>query len=335
MTMPDGHAVLTSVAAAVATGLVGALLTWRIARRSVPTAVLAGQLIAVVSLSVGILAGSQAMLFDDVRLQAIVLLVLATVPVALLVGWVLAMTLRRAEARRHTEQDRLRRERETEAARREVLAWLSHDLRTPLAGIRAMSEALADGVAADPQDYYRRIVRESARTSSMVDDLLALTRLHVGAMPGRHETVDVGDLVSDALATVGPTAPQIHLTGTAQPGLTVEADTSLLTRAVLNLVTNAVQHTPDGGAVQVAATGTPGWLRIVVTDGCGGIPAQDLARVFDAGWRGCPARTPAPDSSGGAGLGLTIVAAIAQAHGGTAEMANTDRGCAATLLLPR
>lgn len=334
MTMPDAHAVLTSVTVSVLTGLVGALFTWRLARRSVPAAVIAGQIVALASLALGILAGSQVMLFDDVRLQALLLIVLVTVPVALTVGWILAATLRRREQRILQDQERGRREAATERVRREVVAWLSHDLRTPLAGIRAMAEALVDGVAPDPLDYQRRIVRESERTAAMVDDLLALTRLHSGVTPDRLDRVDVGDLVSDALATVAPLAPTVRLVGQADLGVLIVGDTALLTRAVTNLVTNAVQHTAVGGTVEVTATVGSGGIEITVTDACGGIPEEDLPHLFDAGWRGSSARTPDPKGMGGAGLGLAIVAAVAASHRGTVTVRNTGPGCAMSLTLP-
>lgn len=310
-----------------------------VARRSVTAATVTAPLVAVLSVAAGVLAGARTMLFDEDRHQVLLWMVAATLPVSLAVGVALATRVRAVDNERLRHEARRREAAEAERVRREVVASLSHDLRTPLAGIRAMAEALEDGVADDPPDYLRRILRETARTSEMVDDLLALTSLHAGAARTSLDDVDVRDLVSDTLASMGPTAKAlgVSLDGRAEGDIVVRGDTRQLSRALLNLVVNGLQHTPAGGAVRIEARRCGAVVLVDVTDGCGGIHPADLARVFSPGWRGAEGRPPArgPVRSPGAGLGLAIVRSIADAHEGTVCVANAStRGCRFTLRLP-
>jgi signal transduction histidine kinase len=112
----------------------------------------------------------------------------------------------------------------------------------------------------------------------------------------------------------------------------LRGDAASITRMIVNLITNAIQHTPDNGAVVVEAGSRGGQAVVAVTDSCGGIPEGDLGRVFDVAWRGGPARTPGTDS--GAGLGLAIVRGIAEAHSGTVAVRNVDHGCRFEICLP-
>ena len=113
---------------------------------------------------------------------------------------------------------------------------------------------------------------------------------------------------------------------------TITADERELRRAIANLVANAIRHTPHDSTVHVAASVVDGTATVTVTDACGGIPDADLARVFEAGYRGDQARTPDPD--GGAGLGLAIVQGIVTAHGGEVDVQNVSGGCRFEVLLP-
>jgi signal transduction histidine kinase len=224
------------------------------------------------------------------------------------------------------------RERALETSRRELVAWISHDLRTPLAGLRAMSEALEDGVVADPGRYHRQIRTEVDRLTSMVGDLFELARIHAGALALTQARICVYDLVGDALAGADPLAHEhgVRLVGDRVDAVPVEVDGREMTRVLANLLVNAIRHTPADGTVVVAAERRADSVVLSVTDGCGGIPEEDLPRVFDTGWRGTQARTP----PAGAGLGLAIVRGIVEAHAGHAGVRNVTGGCRFEVTLP-
>jgi len=222
-----------------------------------------------------------------------------------------------------------------EESRRELVSWVSHDLRTPLAGLRAMTEALEDGLAEDPDRYHRQMRGEVDRMVRMVDDLFELSRIHAGVLPMTLESVAVGDLVSEALAGAEPVARAggVRLGGSVEDGLVVRADPAGLTRVVANLVSNAIRHTPVDGTVRIVGRALPDGVELSVTDGCGGIDGHDLPRVFDVAWRGEQARPPAPGTAG-AGLGLAIVKGIVEAHRGRVSVDNRETGCRFEVVLP-
>ena len=225
----------------------------------------------------------------------------------------LAAELERTSARLTASQDR---ERAIERSRRELVAWISHDLRSPLAGMRAMSESLEDGVAADPALYHRRIRLSAERMSSMVDDLFELSRVQVGALNLNPARVSLYDLVSDALAEMESVAAEsgVQLVGEAVEAVPVHVDGREVVRAITNLLANAIRATPADGTVAVSVRRDAGRAIVAVTDTCGGIPADELTRVFDTGWRGSESRSPSEYA--GAGLGLAIVRGIVEAHAG-------------------
>jgi signal transduction histidine kinase len=232
------------------------------------------------------------------------------------------------------------RERALDASRRELVAWISHDLRTPLAGLRAMAEALEDGMAADPGRYHRQIRAETERLDAMVGDLFELSRIHAGALALAPTRMSVYDLVGDALAGADPLAREHGVRLVGEPpepepaaAVPVEVDGKEMTRVLGNLLVNAIRRTPADGTVAVAVRERDGTAVVVsVTDQCGGIPEEDLTRVFDTGWRGNHARTPVPPA--GAGLGLAIVRGIVEAHRGRAEVRNVPGGCRFEVTLP-
>jgi signal transduction histidine kinase len=242
-------------------------------------------------------------------------------------GRELAATSAKLEASRE-------RERALEASRRELVAWISHDLRTPLAGLRAMTEALEDGIAEDPGRYHRQIRAEVDRLSGMVGDLFELSRIQAGVLALSPSRMSVYDLVGDAIAGAGPLAAEhrVRLVGERVERIPVEVDGREMTRVLANLLTNAIHRTPEDGTVAVSALRdtASGAVVVSVTDGCGGIPAADLPRVFDTGWRGSGARTP----PAGAGLGLAIVRGIVEAHHGRAAVRNVPGGCRFEVVLP-
>jgi signal transduction histidine kinase len=230
------------------------------------------------------------------------------------------------------------REKALEASRRELVAWVSHDLRTPLAGLRAMAEALEDQVVIDPREvgrYHSQIRQETDRLSAMIDDLFELSRIHAGALRLSRRLIGLEDLVADVVASTEPVARArgIRLTGSAVRGMPVLIDTAEMGRAVRNLVTNAIRHTPSGGTIEVVGEIRAGVACVSVGDECGGIPEGDLPRVFDVAFRGESARTPDPNG-GGAGLGLSITRGIVDAHQGQVTVRNTSPGCQFTIALP-
>jgi signal transduction histidine kinase len=229
------------------------------------------------------------------------------------------------------------RERAMDSSRRELVAWVSHDLRTPLAGIRAMAEALEDGVVADRDTvrrYYRNLRQETDRLAHLVDDLFELSRINAGALSLNFTPVSLADLVSDALAGASALAEikGVKLEGEVSGSPVVEASVSEFSRVLHNLLENAIRHTPSKGSVSLQAGLADGHAVVTVSDECGGIPETDLDRVFDLAFRGKAARTP--DSNGGAGLGLAIARGIVEAHNGGIEVQNLAPGCRFTVRLP-
>ncbi|MFC7646380.1 sensor histidine kinase [Streptosporangium lutulentum] len=165
-----------------------------------------------------------------------------------------------------------------------------------------MVEALEDGVVADPQTvsrYHRQIRLEVDRLSGMVDDLFELSRIHAGALRLSRRRIGLSDLVADALAGVEQLARArgVRLEGQADVAVPVQADAGELSRALGNLVVNAIRHTPADGTVWVRAAVEDGVACLSVADCCGGIPADDLPRVFDVAFRGEAARTPRADGA--------------------------------------
>jgi signal transduction histidine kinase len=226
-----------------------------------------------------------------------------------------------------------------EDSRRQLVAWVSHDLRTPLAGIRAMVEALEDGVVDDPETvarYYRTMGRETERLAGLVDDLFELSRIHAGALNLDLEQIALDELISDAVAgaSLAADAKGVELRGdVASPPPTVELSIPEMARVVRNLLDNAIRHTPAGGTVWVeAALDDDRQAALVsVRDGCGGIPDPDLPRVFELAYRGDAARTP---GDGGAGLGLAVARGLVEAHHGDISVENEGLGCRFTIRLP-
>jgi signal transduction histidine kinase len=229
------------------------------------------------------------------------------------------------------------RERALEASRRELVAWVSHDLRTPLAGLRAMAEALEDGVVIDRPTvsrYHTQIRKETDRLTVMIDDLFELSRIHAGALRLIKRQVELGELIGEALTSAEPLARAkgVQLRGFAAASPPVLVDSAEVGRALRNLVSNAIRHTPAHGSVEVLGDEGAGMARVSVSDSCGGIPVEHLPRVFDVAFRGQPARTPGPDE--GAGLGLSIARGIIEAHSGRIGVRNVGPGCQFAIWLP-
>jgi len=296
-------------------------------------------LVPVVVIFAGILGTSGFMFTTELGRTLIVCGVAAavTVPTAVLLG-------RRLAAATIWEREAHERERAVEASRRELVAWISHDLRTPLAGVRAMSEALEDGLVIGPAataDYAGRIRRETERLSIMVEDLFELSRVTAGALNLTLEAVAIDEVVDTVvLGARGPAelrGVRLESRPAAMPALALASDQELA-RVVRNLVANAVRHTPADGTVVVATGQEDGEVYLRVDDRCGGIPVTDLPRVFDVAFRGTdPARSTTSDRTGepaGAGLGLAIARSLVEAQSGRIEVNNQDGGCRFEVRLP-
>ncbi|MGV9251421.1 sensor histidine kinase [Streptomyces sp. NPDC003697] len=365
--MPDTLLIaLYAFAAAAVTGLAGAGVLRLTRRRSLTASLTVVAAVGVLAMLAGTLAVAWAMFLSPHDLAVVTTVVamaaVVSLATALLLGrWVVARSRELAAAARSfadgwfapphgpataeleavsrelaATSARLARSREREraleASRRELVAWISHDLRTPLAGLRAMSEALEDGVAADPDRYLRQIRTEVGRLDGMVGDLFELSRIHAGTLPLSLSRTSLYDLVGDALAGADPLARElgVRLVGDRVEPVPVEVDGKEMSRVLGNLLVNAIRRTPADGTVAVAAERSPEGVVVSVTDGCGGIPEEDLPRVFDTGWRGTHARTP----PAGAGLGLAIVRGIVEAHQGRATVRNIPGGCRFEVVLP-
>jgi signal transduction histidine kinase len=226
------------------------------------------------------------------------------------------------------------REQALEASRRDLVAALSHDLRTPLAGIRALAEGLEDGVVADVPRALAQLKANTDRMARMADDLFELSRLRSVPRHPRDSLVSMRELADDVVAEMRPEAEAagVRLRCNLDTRLAVRGDGGELTRALANLLSNGVRHTPAGNEVTVAGTAVDGTVVISVADGCGGISAADLSQVFEVGWRGDPGR--GGNGQPGSGLGLAIVREVMAAHGGTVEVTNVHGGCRFDLRLP-
>jgi signal transduction histidine kinase len=232
-----------------------------------------------------------------------------------------------------------------------LVAWVSHDLRTPLAGLRAMAEALEDRVVSDPatvQEYHGRIRVETDRMAHLVDDLFELSRINANALQLTVSAVPLRDLVSDAIASAEPVAAAhgVRVVAAESGWPTVTGSEPELSRVVANLLRNAIHYTPHDGTVVVSAGRDHDTAWLAVADSCGGIPEADLPRVFDVAFRGERARSPraaghpaavpngAGSGGGGGGLGLAIVRGLVEAQGGRVDVTNSGTGCRFVVRLP-
>ncbi|MGC2006540.1 sensor histidine kinase [Trebonia sp.] len=365
------HVTEGAVGAAVISAIIGLIVLRLLAQRSVGIQIAMVSLVTVVALllSIGDIAFLMLSVGDrKVMLELMGIAGLAGLAVALVIGRRLTKASRKllgavrevgdsgiytpppvqlpaelaglskglAEAHDKLGQARAR-EQALEASRRELVAWVSHDLRTPLAGLRAMAEALEDQVVTDPREvghYHSQIRRETDRLSAMIDDLFELSKIHAGTLRLSPRLVALEDLIAEVVASADPVARAkgIRLTGSAVRGMPVLIDTAEMGRAIRNLVTNAIRHTPLDGTIEVLGEIQAGMACVSVGDECGGIPPEDLPRVFDIAFRGESARTP--DPTGGAGLGLSIARGIVEAHSGQISVRNTGPGCQFRIKLP-
>jgi signal transduction histidine kinase len=205
---------------------------------------------------------------------------------------------------------------EIEAARRQLVAAASHDLRTPLASLRLLVESIDDGVATgETRDRYLKEIRTHvAVLSDLVDDLFELSRIEAGDISWTMRQVELGDLIGDTVAAMRAPAAErgVRIAADLPPEEVVaEANAEKVQRVLFNLIQNAIRHTPADGSVTVRARAATGGVEVEVADDGEGVPPGDGERVFEAFYRGDAAR-----GEDGAGLGLAISRAIVEAHGG-------------------
>lgn len=305
------------------------LLLLRLRLRSLAATTVALVLVPLLAALAGIVAFSGFMYTPQLggTIMVCALVAAITVPAGLFLGRGVAreaMWLSEARAA----------ERRSEESRHRLVAGMSHDLRSPLAGIRGMTDAVLDGVVHDPAEvceYLARIRRETLRMTAMVEDLFQVSRATSGTLELVPGPVALAEVASDAVAAVGTGAVDVRAVDPADWPVALGSDLEL-TRVLRNVLDNAVRHTPDGGAVTLSAgcRGDVAFLR--VDDRCGGVPDDELPRLFEIGYRGAAARTPTAD--GGAGLGLAIARGLMRAQHGEVTIANHGPGCRVELTLP-
>lgn len=220
-------------------------------------------------------------------------------------------------------QEAKSREKEMEEARRDLIAAVAHDLRTPLASTRALIEAVTDGVASDPElqaRYLSSAQGEISHLSQLVEDLFELARIDAGVLQLNLERASLYDLISDTLSSFQGQAQEqgVRLVGEVSNNVDpVLMNPPKLQRVFHNLISNALHHTPTDGTIALRAEPNGKVVRVEVADTGRGISSEDLPRIFERSFRGEQSRTRPPiDGASGAGLGLAIARGLIEAHGG-------------------
>jgi two-component system, OmpR family, phosphate regulon sensor histidine kinase PhoR len=209
-----------------------------------------------------------------------------------------------------------------EQLRREFVANVSHELKTPLTSIRSLTQSLLAGGLEDPETgrrFLTLIEEDASRLTNLIDDLLALSRIEGAPVPLVLTAVNLKEAVESVLDSLRPTIEQFGLTAETDvaPGPAVSADPDRLRQVLVNLIDNAIKYNNPGGSIRVSAVREGAWTKVVVADTGLGIPPTDLARVFERFYRVDKARSR---TLGGTGLGLSIVKHIVEAHGGKVEV---------------
>jgi two-component system, OmpR family, sensor histidine kinase BaeS len=213
------------------------------------------------------------------------------------------------------EQDRLR---------RQLMADVAHELRTPLAILQGRVEGLLDGVYPCDESHLAELLEETRHLSRLVEDLGTLAHAEAGALELRKETVDLGDLIRDVAASLP--RPVVIVISPDLPA--VEADPVRIRQVLLNLLANAFRHTPEEGAVSIEVEARPREILIRVRDSGSGIAPEDLPHVFERFQKGADSR--------GSGLGLAIARKLVLAHGGDIGIESAPgKGTVVTVSLPR
>jgi len=229
-------------------------------------------------------------------------------------------------------------QRALEGLRADLIAWVGHDLQTPLASMRLRLEALADGLVDDPETTRRYLAsaqRDVQSLSLLIDDLFQMAQLDTGGIPLDRANSSLSDLISDTLESFSELASRhgVTLEGRAQPGVDpLYMDTQRIGRVLNNLIANAIRHTPSGGRVEVRAQRAGAQVEVSVADTGEGIPPQDLPHIFERFYRSEKSRSRL---TGGSGLGLAIARGIVRAHGGDIRVESIPgQGSRFTFTLP-
>jgi signal transduction histidine kinase len=217
-------------------------------------------------------------------------------------------------------EDTIAKQKELETLRRDLIAWVGHDLQTPLASVRAIVEALADDVVDDPATrtrYLNSAKHDIQALSHLIDDLFELAQLDAGGLHLELQPNSLSDLISDTLESFSARADElrISLTGEIEENIDpVQMDANRIGRVLNNLISNSLRHTQSEGRIHLLAKTTAGTVEVEVQDTGEGFSEDDLPHLFERFYRGEKSRSKA---TGGAGLGLAIAKGLVEAHGGT------------------
>jgi len=229
-------------------------------------------------------------------------------------------------------------QRDLDAMRRDLIAWVSHDLQTPLASMRAILEAVSDGVVDDPETvkrYLNTAQRDVRNLSALIDDLFQMAQLDAGGFPLNRAQASISDLVSDTLESFTELAKQqdIILEGNVDPDVDpIQMDTQAIGRVLNNLIGNALRHTVRG-RVSVWVRRTTQGVEVIVSDTGEGIRTEDIRHIFERFYRGDASRSR--NRGTGAGLGLAIARGIVRAHGGDIRVeSEVGKGTQFTFFIP-
>lgn len=213
--------------------------------------------------------------------------------------------------------------------RRGLIANVSHELRTPITALHALLENVVDGIAEPDEKTMRMALSQTERLSELVTNLLDLSRLEGGAISLQYKPFRVSDFLDEAIWHVTVPSEGVQVAVRVEPpDLVVVGDQDRLRQVVVNLVDNAIRHSPTGARVTVfARQATPSGLRLEVRDEGPGIPPAERERVFQRFTRGAT-------SAGGTGLGLAIARWAVELHGGTIEVMEAGSGCRIGVTIP-
>ena len=226
---------------------------------------------------------------------------------------------------------------QSEAARRDLIAAVSHDLRTPITSLRLLADAIGDDIVEDAEtrrSYVRRMGTHIDALSVLIDDLFELSRLEAGDISWTREQVPLQELVGETVEAMRVQAEAKGVAVLAEVPLTLkpaQANPEKLQRVLFNLIQNAIRHTPADGSVVVRAESVPAGIEFEVADTGDGIAPEERERVFTAFYRG---GTDAARTSPGAGLGLAVSRAIVEAHGGRIWLADAAVGTRVRFSVP-